>query len=372
MPIECYPAEPTTEKAPVISRVERTIHIEVKQIDEKNRSFWAVASTDVPDRFGDVILQEGWVLDKFKKNPVIPWGHDYSKPPVARAKEIYVEGGQLIFLAEFPKPGSYDLADIVWELYRQGFLKAFSVGFIPLEWEPNEHGGITYKKQELLEISAVTVPANPEALMLAYKSILRAVPPKHTPPIDEDSAWDADEAIRQLRKWASKDGSGDKDTIDWAKYAKGFGWYDENDKENFGAYKLPHHYVKNGKLVTPWSGVRAAMAALLGARGGVKIPENERRKVYDHLAAHYKQFDKEPPEFHMVELLSEVFSDFNAEIDALHENVARLAILVPKVHELEEKVAELAAQLKTFSANEAAEELKAKIKDEIRRWIEDA
>jgi hypothetical protein len=38
------------------------------------------------------------------------------------------------------------------------------------------------------------------------------------------------------------------------------------------------------------------MAALLGARGGVQIPDADRRGVYAHLERHYRQFDKEPPE----------------------------------------------------------------------------
>jgi hypothetical protein len=39
-------------------------------------------------------------------------------------------------------------------------------GFIPTEMD-----GWTYTKQELLEVSLVNVPANPEAMMLAYKSL---------------------------------------------------------------------------------------------------------------------------------------------------------------------------------------------------------
>ena len=38
------------------------------------------------------------------------------------------------------------------------------------------------------------------------------------------------------------------------------------------------------------------MAALAGARGGVDIPNADIPDVYRHLAAHYKEFDKEPPE----------------------------------------------------------------------------
>jgi len=53
------------------------------------------------------------------------------------------------------------------------------------------------------------------------------------------------------------------------------------------------------------------MAALLGARGGVNIPDTDQRGVYDHLAKHYRQFEKEPPEFKMYD------EDDNKELNAL-------------------------------------------------------
>ena len=39
------------------------------------------------------------------------------------------------------------------------------------------------------------------------------------------------------------------------------------------------------------------MTVVNGARGGVDIPDRDRRKVYDHLARHYGEFDEEPPEY---------------------------------------------------------------------------
>ena len=115
---------------------------------------------------------------------------------------------------------------------------------------------------------------------------------------DDSSAWDGPAAVERLRKWASSDGSGDKDKMDWAKYRRGFAWYDSSNEDSFGSYKLPHHDIKDGKFVVVLRGVEAAMSALLGGRGGTSIPDGDRKAVYDHLAAEYKEFGKEPPPYH--------------------------------------------------------------------------
>lgn len=118
----------------------------------------------------------------------------------------------------------------------------------------------------------------------------------HSPPIaPEETAWDATAAELQIRKWASSDGSGDKEKMDWPKYREGFGWYDSEAEDNTGSYKLPHHDIVDGKLVTVWKGVAAAMGALFGARGGVGVPANDKKAIYNHLTNHYKQFEKEAP-----------------------------------------------------------------------------
>lgn len=73
-------------------------------------------------------------------------------------------------------------------------------------------------------------------------------------------------------------------------------WYDSDNPDVKSSYKLPHHQANNNHTV--WRGVAAAMAALLGARGGVQgLSARDRRGVYNHLAKHYEEFEKEPPEF---------------------------------------------------------------------------
>lgn len=115
-------------------------------------------------------------------------------------------------------------------------------------------------------------------------------------PLAKSETWDGATAVKNLRKWASSDGSGDADTMDWGQYREGFAWVDPSAPEAFGSYKLPHHDVENGRLVTVKAGVEAAMAALNGARGGVSIPAQDRAAVYSHLAKHYALWDGTPPE----------------------------------------------------------------------------
>jgi len=110
-------------------------------------------------------------------------------------------------------------------------------------------------------------------------------------PLDMDRSWDSRAAEKRVRAWAdAEDGPN-------AKYRRAFFWYDESAPENFTSYKLPFADVVDGRLTAIWRGVVAAMIALKGGRGGVDIPDEDRRAVYNRIAAYYRKADKEPPEF---------------------------------------------------------------------------
>lgn len=125
-----------------------------------------LASTAAVDRQGDSIDQKGWDLANFKKNPVMPWAHDYSALPVAKATNVEVTERGLEAEFEFAPAEGNPMAQQVKTLYDEGYLNAVSVGFIPKTRKGNVITGA-----ELLEISFVPVPANQEALRLAMKSI---------------------------------------------------------------------------------------------------------------------------------------------------------------------------------------------------------
>lgn len=117
-----------------------------------------IASTETDDRMGDSLKVNDWDFRAFKKNPVLQAGHDYRPQfTIGIAKNIRVEGNKVLFEPEFHNITA--LAREIKEMFEQGMLKAWSVGFIP----GREEGD----KNELLEISAVAVPANSEALVIA-------------------------------------------------------------------------------------------------------------------------------------------------------------------------------------------------------------
>lgn len=154
-----------------MSLKKKVIPFEIKEINEEERSFLAVASTEDLDRDNDRIMADGWDLGNFLKNPVVPWSHRYFDPPVAKATEIYVKDGKLMFRPKFATKDEYDFADTIFKLYKGGFLRSFSVGFDPKRYEIVERQkgrrGYDFLEQELWEISACTVPCNPNALVAA-------------------------------------------------------------------------------------------------------------------------------------------------------------------------------------------------------------
>jgi HK97 family phage prohead protease len=137
-----------------------------------------VASSGALDRYGEIIEPEGWRLEAYRKNPVFQNAHRYGDVLFTLGKALITEvreiGGQRVLFQRIEFATEVNpVARIAHGLYRGGFLNAVSVGFIPLRWEDGKEGAgysRRYLESELLEVSAVAVPANSEALALGLKS----------------------------------------------------------------------------------------------------------------------------------------------------------------------------------------------------------
>jgi HK97 family phage prohead protease len=274
-----------------------------------------VASTSGVKRDGLTLDMRGGLLDNYLRNPVVLWAHDYQGThlPVGKTSKLKVLAKELRATIQF------DLADPfaaeIARKYDEGYLNAVSIGWIDREVSADR---ATVTKWELLDISAVPVPGDPDALLRREYAMLRsivapeevvdiieeavveadpvdepaeaeqeppevrargAVPPHTSDKADENVAWDGPKTVagcppveamlRRMHAWVDPDG----------------------DPDAKQSYKLPHHLI-GGEVV--WKGVAAAMARLL--QGGTQIPDADRKGVWNHLDRHYRQFDKETPE----------------------------------------------------------------------------
>ena len=150
--------------------------------DKSERTIEFVASTDGIKRdghrvrIGDLVVHGyGFDFSNFAKNPVMLWAHNYDSPPIGSWREWRideVDGKKaLIARAQFAE---HDFASTIFDLYAAGHMRSVSIGWTPLEYEPlvdcdGRQVGWDFVSSELLEISAVPIPADPDALVVAVQ-----------------------------------------------------------------------------------------------------------------------------------------------------------------------------------------------------------
>ncbi len=102
-----------------------------------------ISSTGTLDRYKEIIEPVGWRLDNYLKNPVVQNAHRYGdvRDTIGKALITEVRDGALFQRIEFAVEAN-PIARIAYNLYKGGFLRGVSVGFIPLRWQDangNEH-----------------------------------------------------------------------------------------------------------------------------------------------------------------------------------------------------------------------------------------
>ena len=156
----------------------------IRQEDEEGRRLTFIASDGTRDAAGTVLNQKGWDLDRFNKNGIIGYQHkvygswDGTDNPdnVIGKGRAYVKDDKLMVDVEFEPAEINSLAEKIYQKLLFGSLKAVSVGFMSKggQWGEGEEAltgknpTYYYKGQELLEVSVVNIPANPNALKKSY------------------------------------------------------------------------------------------------------------------------------------------------------------------------------------------------------------
>ena len=147
---------------------------EVKSVNSSGRKFSGWATTPATDRVGDTINSLGV---KFKNPLVLLSGHNHSLPigraifkkPTERGVEFEAE------IPEIPEGEDYgslrDRVNTAWGEIKLGLVRAVSIGFRALKFDFKENGGTDFHEIEVFELSTVAIPALPQAVITAVKSM---------------------------------------------------------------------------------------------------------------------------------------------------------------------------------------------------------
>jgi HK97 family phage major capsid protein/HK97 family phage prohead protease len=136
-----------------------------------------ILSDATPDRFGDIVDPKGWEYASFVRHPISLFNHN-SDFPIGTWKNIRIDSDSLRGDLVLAPKGTSARIDEIRALVDAGILKAVSVGFKSIKSEPlhpdagrggpfGDFGPKRYLKQELVECSLVSIPANPNALAVA-------------------------------------------------------------------------------------------------------------------------------------------------------------------------------------------------------------
>jgi HK97 family phage prohead protease len=163
-------------KSSSVFGIRKTSVEKIEQLDDRTLRF--TISTSAIDRDMDMIDVKGWDLANYARNPVVLWAHRADEPPIGKAIDVGTDGNRLFSAVRFLPVNQYgtasDFAEMVYRMAADGFLSATSVGFRPIKWDFSddpERGtgdyfpGIDFHSQELVELSIVSVPSNPDALI---------------------------------------------------------------------------------------------------------------------------------------------------------------------------------------------------------------
>lgn len=122
-----------------------------------------VVSSTSPDRVGDTFTKAA--LQKLSRIPklIALWQHKADQP-CGYWERFSAKGDTLVANL---KLADTNLGRMIRSLLDSGVPLGASVGFITKDAEPNKSGGIEIRDIDLMEISVVSTPANPQAVLLA-------------------------------------------------------------------------------------------------------------------------------------------------------------------------------------------------------------
>ncbi len=185
----------TLRSATAAAPLRREMPVKPKVLDAAKGIIRFTASDETMDYSNEIVRLAGWRFTNFSKNAPFVDSHDYSEISKALGQVVAygVTGGELVEDVQFAlTPNGQTLADWAFAMYRDEFLRACSVGFVPTryatKWDSDRNAlieqiaelkldpaaaarlNVVYIEQEQIELSACVLGCNPNALAKAYKA----------------------------------------------------------------------------------------------------------------------------------------------------------------------------------------------------------
>lgn len=271
--------KPETKNGADLERIE--VAFEIKALHEEDDNFFrfeGLASTfGNLDLVDDIVLPGAFKESIAAKMPVILWQHD-QHTPIGMPEEIRETDEGLFIRVRLPKDDDFVRGRVIPQI-KVGSIQAMSIGFQLQEFQIDEERIRTLEKVDLKEVSLVTFPANPLAKVTDFKTV---TPFANLPVAATSRVWSASEAIARVR---TKTGSTEKPS---ASYRRAFLWFDAENAEDFGSYKLPFADVIEGTLTAIPRAINNAKARL----DQTDIPASDKPKVLTNIEKYQDKFEK--------------------------------------------------------------------------------
>ncbi len=159
-------------KTPEMKHIMVPCHIELKQMDDPDFFFFeGYASTfGNLDRTDDIVMQGAFLESLSEMKPKLLWQHDTSEP-IGIFEKIREDEKGLFVTGKMPKKDSFVSGRVIPQM-EIGSINSMSIGFRTIKSEFDTETEIRKLiKVKLFEISLVSIPANPEAIITAFKDI---------------------------------------------------------------------------------------------------------------------------------------------------------------------------------------------------------
>jgi HK97 family phage prohead protease len=276
----------------------KTFPFEVKSFREDENYFYFegyLSTFGNEDRGKDVVVKGAFIESLKEHDPSLLWSHKSGDPPLGVFDSLAEDDFGLYIKARMPKEDIFVKKRIMPQM-KIGSIKSMSIGYSIMGEDGAEYSedGLVrlLKRLFLWEGSLVTIPMNERATVKTKA----AIPFQEGLPIaDRTRKWDSVLAVGRIRDFTGAEDGGLEDPEVQTRYKKAFLWFDEENPDLFGAYKMPIVDIIDGRPQGVPRAIFAAAAALQGARGGVFLPSEDRPRVLRTVEKYYEKMGLESP-----------------------------------------------------------------------------